>query len=147
MKKIILPVLIIGLLSLAGCKGTSNELIGTIEGKVIANGEQFVMVPTNLEWNENDMEIKQLSSRRDIAELADDFETFESEKGDKLKFKIDKNPSSITVTKLDENGIIDSVEIKENEITLPTKEGYYIYELNVTWDEGKETFVFDVNVK
>lgn len=37
--------------------------------------------------------------------------------------------------------------MNDYKITIPSKEGYYIYELKVTWDKGKETFVFDVNVK
>lgn len=144
MKKIILPVLI-GLI-LSGCNELSNDTISQPEGKVIVNGEQYVMMSTNYEWKENKMEIKQQGSRN-IVELADDFETLESKKGDTLKLKIDTNPSSIVVSKLNENGTIDLVEMKDNEIILPLKEGYYIYELNATWDKGKQTFVFDVNVE
>ena len=30
---------------------------------------------------------------------------------------------------------------------MPSEDGYYIYKLKTTWDKGKETFIFDVNVK
>lgn len=144
MKRIVLPVLI-GLFC-TGCNGLSNDATIQPAGKVIANGEPYTMMPSNYEWKEDDVEIRQ-TSPHDIVKLADDFETIEAYKGDRLKFEIDKAPSSITVTKLNEDGTIDNVKFKENKIELPSKEGYYIYELNAKWDKGKETFVFDVNVK
>lgn len=143
MKKKVLPILI-GLV-LTGCNGLSNEPTVQPAGKVIANGDSYTMMPSNYEWIEDDTEIRQ-TSPHDVDELAGDFETFNSKKGDTLKFKIDKKPSSIEVTQINEDGTIDNVEIQDDEISLPSKEGYYIYELNVKWDKGKETFVFDVNV-
>ena len=60
---------------------------------------------------------------------------------------LEKNPSSISITKLNEEGVIDNVEIIDYKIPMPSKEGYCIYELKVVWEKGKETFVFDVDVK
>ena len=146
MKKIFLPILI-GLV-LAGCSGKSdyNEAIGQPLGKVSVNGEQHIMMTSNYEWKENNMEAKQ-SSPHDRVKLADNFETLEAEKGETLKFEIDKKPSSVEMIKVNENDTIESVKIKDNEIILPSKEGYYIYEINATWDKGKITYLFDVNVK
>ena len=129
-----------------GCNGFPNGTLSQPEGKVILNGEQYTMIPTDYEWEEDNVKITDMSSR-DIEELADDFETLEVEKGDILNFEIEKSPSSIAITRLNEEGVIDDVEIKDYKITLPSQEGYYIYELQVVWDKGKETFVFDVDVK
>lgn len=49
--------------------------------------------------------------------------------------------------KVNEDDTIERIEMKDNEIILPSEEGYYIYELNATWDKGRITFLFDVNVK
>ncbi|KOP80806.1 hypothetical protein AMS59_05435 [Lysinibacillus sp. FJAT-14745] len=144
MKKIILSILIFTLLS--GCNGFPNGTFSQPEGKVIVNGEQYTMVPSNFEWDEDDVKITEMSSR-DLNALADDFETLDVEKKDILNFEIEKNPSFITISKQNEDGTIDNVEMNDYKITMPSKEGYYIYELKVTWDKGKETFVFDVNVK
>ncbi|MFJ7730810.1 lipoprotein [Lysinibacillus sp. NPDC097231] len=144
MKKIILLILIVTLLS--GCNGFLNDIVSQPEGKVIVNGEQYTMIPSNFEWDEGDVKIKEMRPR-DLNELADDFETIDVEKKDILDLEIEKNPYSITITKQNEDGTIDNVEINDFKITMPSKEGYYIYKLNVTWDKGKETFVFDVNVK
>ncbi|MEK3981436.1 lipoprotein [Psychrobacillus sp. FSL K6-2836] len=144
MKKIILIILITVIIT--GCNGFPNGTISQPEGKVIIGDEQYTMMPSNYEWKEDDIEIS-TKSIHDINELAELFETIEVGKGDILKFEIDQNPTSITVKKLNEDGTIDSVEIEDNKITLPSKEGYYIYELNTTWAQGKETFTFDINVK
>ncbi|TKI66894.1 hypothetical protein FC756_14275 [Lysinibacillus mangiferihumi] len=144
MKKIVLSILIVALLN--GCNAFPKGTISQPEGKVILNEKQYTMIPVDYEWEDENVKITDISSR-DINELADDFETLEVKKGDILNFEIEKNPSSIIITKLDEEGLIDNVEIKDYKITMPSKEGYYIYELKVVWDKGKETFVFDVDVK
>ncbi|MCH1625721.1 hypothetical protein [Fredinandcohnia quinoae] len=144
MKKIVLSILIVALLN--GCNIFPNSTIRQPEGKVIVNEEQYTMIPSDFEWKEDNVKITDRNSRS-INELADDFETLEVEKRDILNFEIEQNPTSIKITKLNEDGTIDDVETKDYKITMPSKEGYYIYELKVTWNKGKETFVFDVNVK
>jgi len=144
MKKVISLILVV--LILTGCtNGFPNGVVRQPEGKVILDDEHYAMIQSNYEWAEKNVHITQASSTPE--ELVDEFETLVAEKGDTLKFKIDKNPTSITVTKLNEDGTIDSVEIEDNKITLPSKGGYYIYELNTTWVQGKENFTFDINVK
>ncbi|MEK5485135.1 hypothetical protein [Lysinibacillus sp. FSL M8-0355] len=71
----------------------------------------------------------------------------EVKKGETLKFEIDKNPSSTLVIKLNEDGTSDNVNIENNKIKMPSESGYNIYELTSVWQQGRETFVFDVNVK
>jgi len=143
MNKIILSILIVAILT--GCNGFPTGTLSQPEGKVIVDGEQYKMIQGNYKWKEDDIEISTESS--DINELADLFKTLEIKKGNTLKFEIDKNPSSITVVKLNEDGTSDIVEIKDNEIIMPSESGYYIYEIRTIWPRGKETFVFDVNVK
>lgn len=143
MKKVIF--LIFGTIILTGCINSTNTL-SQPEGKVIVDGKSYMMMQRDYEWIEADVEIKTHSSAS-VSELADNFKTLEVRKGDTLKFEIDKNPSSITVNKLNEDTTNDIVELKENTITAPTKKGYYIYELHTIWNEGKQTFVFDMNVE
>lgn len=144
MNKIVLSILIV--IILTGCDVLPTGIHKQPEGQVILDGEHYNMLPSKYEWDEDDVEVT-LKGSPDIREIADNFETLEVEKGDILKFKIDKNPISITATIMNEDGTIDNVEIKDEKITMPSKEGYYIYELNAIWGKGKESFVFDVNVK
>lgn len=144
MNKMVLPILVV--IILTGCNVIPTNVHKQPEGKVIFDDEHYTMIPSNYEWRDGDYEVS-LKGSSDITEIADNFETLEVEKGDILKFKIDKNPISINATKMNEDGTTENVEIKDGKITMPSKEGYYIYELNTIWDKGKETFIFDVNVK
>ncbi|WP_039044133.1 hypothetical protein [Sporosarcina sp. ZBG7A] len=71
----------------------------------------------------------------------------QGEQGGKLKIKIDQNPSSISIHQLSEDHSRAIVELKDNEMTLPRKAGYYIYEVNVVWDHGRATYLFDVSIE
>lgn len=144
MSRVILPMLIV--IILTGCNVFSPSVHKQPEGQVIFDEEHYKMIPSYYEWKDGDYEVR-LKGSPDISEIADNFETLEVEKGDILKFKIDNNPISINATKMDEDGTIENVEMNDQKITMPSKEGYYIYEINTIWNKGKETFVFDVNVK
>ncbi|WP_427136973.1 hypothetical protein [Psychrobacillus psychrodurans] len=142
MVRVFMPILIA--IMLTGCtNGLPNGIHRPPEGKVILDDEHYTMIQSYYEWTEEDFDITTTANPN---ELEDNFETFVAEKGDTLTFKIDNNPISFTVTKLNEDGTIESVQIKDNKINGPLKEGYYIYELNTTWDQGKATFTFDINV-
>lgn len=144
MKKVILIMLIT--IILTGCNGFTNDATGNPEGKVIVDGERYTMMPGDLEWKEDNVEIRTTGSQN-IYELAELFETLEVNQGDTVKFEIDKKPISTIVTKLNEDGTTDIVQLKGNEIMLPSESGYYIYELQTKWTEGNQTFVFDVYVQ
>ncbi|MFJ7667355.1 hypothetical protein ACIQXI_09610 [Lysinibacillus sp. NPDC097195] len=116
------------------------------EGHIIFDGEQHRMPPSKFEWKEDNTEAR-FKSSADLNELADHFETLEVKKGELLEFDIEKNPISIAATQLNEDDTIENIEVNDASIAMPAKEGYYLYEVNVLWHNGKETFIFDVNVK
>lgn len=144
LSRIVLPILITVIL--AGCNGFPNGTISQPKGNVIIDGEQYTMMSGDYEWKEDNVEIS-AKSTQDINELAELFKTVEVDKGDTLKFEIEKNPISITVAKLNDDGTTEYVEMKDNEIIIPSESGYYIYQLKTIWPTGKQTFVFDVNVE
>ena len=116
------------------------------EGKVVVDHKEYTLVQSDYSWKGDNIEINTKSSP-DINELADMFKTLEVKKGDTVTLEIERNPSSITAIKLNEDGTSDNVEIKDNKMIMPSEDGYYIYKLKTRWDNGRETFVFDVNVK
>ncbi|MGE7674862.1 hypothetical protein ACQKMV_14990 [Lysinibacillus sp. NPDC094403] len=144
MNKLILSILIV--IILTGCNKSLNDPLSQLEGKVIVNGEQYTMILSDYEQKEDKVEFSSKHSS-DINEIAEHFDTLEVEKSTIFKFEIDTNPSSITVSKLNEDGTTDLVEVKDNEIMMPLESGYYIYQLKTIWSEGKQTFVFDVSVE
>ncbi|KQL34398.1 hypothetical protein [Psychrobacillus sp. FJAT-21963] len=148
MKKNILLMLIV--INIAGCNGmpqpsTSTDYVQA-QGKVIVEKKDYTMRIGDFEWKEGNFEARKISETN-IYDLADRFNTVEVEKGDKIKIEIEQNPSSIIVEQWNEDGTIVAVELIGNEITLPSKEGYYIYEVIVEWNEGKINYVFDINIK
>lgn len=144
MRKKILLMLVIVILT--GCNGFFNDTISQPEGKVIVDGEHYVMLSGDYEWNEDKINIS-TKSNLTIDQLAEQFKTLEVDKGDTLKFEIEKDPLSTKVTRLNEDGTSDITEMKENEIIVPSESGYYIYQLETVWPTGKITFVFDLNVE
>ena len=150
MNKLILSTLIVVMLT--GCNKSLNDPFSQLRGKVIVNGEQYTMILSDYDYD-YDYEPKedqvQFVSKHssDINEIAAIFDTLKVEKNTLVKFDINSNPSSITVIKLNEDGTTDLVETKDNESTMPSESGYYIYELITIGSEGQQTFVFDVSVE
>ena len=143
MYRLLLFILIVVVLT--GCNKSSNDPLRQLEGKMIANGKQYTMVLSDYEQKDKaEISVKHSS---DIHEIAEIFDTLDVEKGAKITFEIDTNPSSITVAQLNEDGTTELVEMKDNEMTMPSVSGYYIYQLKTRWSEGEQTFVFDVNVE
>lgn len=144
MNKLILSILIVVMLT--GCNKSPNDLLSQLRGKVIVNGEPYTMILSDYEPKEDQVQFLSKHSS-DINEIAGIFDTLKVEKNTLFKFDINSNPSSITVTKLNEDGTMDLVEVKDNEMTMPSESGYYIYELTTIGSEGQQTFVFDVSVE
>ena len=136
--------LILMVIFVAGCNGGPS--FEQPLGKVIVDNRNYTMMIGEFEWIEDDFESRKISQSNKI-DLAEKFETLDVKKGDRIKIQIDQNPSSIIVNQENEDGTIDVVEINDYEITLPSEEGYYIYEIIAKWDNGKGTFVFDVNIE
>ena len=144
MNKLILSILIVVMLT--GCNKSLNNPLSQLRGEVIVNGEQYTMILSDYEPKEDQVQFVSKHSS-DINEIAALFDTLKVEKGTLFKFDINSNPSSITVIKLNEDGTTELVETKDNEITMPSESGYYIYELITIGSEGQQTFVFDVGVE
>lgn len=135
------------LIMLAGCSRlSSGNTFNQAQGKVTVDNKDFTMVIGDFEWKERNIEVRKVNST-DINELADEFKTLQVQKGDKIKIEIENNPFSLTLNQWDENNTSTVVELDDNKITLPSKEGYYIYEVIVEWNNGKATYVFDINIK
>lgn len=145
MKKIY--ILILSVICISGCNVLpSFDTFEPIEGKIVSDNKEYTMVIGDFEWVEGDFEANK-TSNLDKKGLADEFNTLELEKGTKLKIEMDESPLSLEINEESEDGAVKSIDIRENEITLPTNEGYYIYEVKAKWNEGNITYVFDVNIK
>ncbi|MCG3089305.1 hypothetical protein [Sporosarcina cyprini] len=143
MKKIFVIVMIISIL--AGCSRLSNTF-NQAQGKVTVDNKEFTMVIGDFEWKERNIEARKINST-DLNDLADEFKTLQVQTDDKIKIEIENNPSSIIINQWNEDKTSNVVELVDNKITPPSKKGYYIYEVIVKWDNGKATYVFDIDIK
>lgn len=140
-------ILILSVIYISGCNVLSSfDTFEPVEGKIVSDNKEYTMIIGDFEWVEEDFEANK-KSNLDKKGLADEFDTLELEKGTKLKIEIDGSPLSLKINEESEDGSVKSIDIRESEITLPTNEGYYIYEVNAKWNEGNISYVFDVNIK
>ncbi|WP_025783417.1 hypothetical protein [Sporosarcina sp. D27] len=145
MRRILHLMLIITIL--AGCTGmTSNNTYKQAQGKVILNDQEYMMTVGDFEWKEEDFQFRKISNS-EVDEQSEEFDTLQVEQGETLKIIIDQNPSSITLYQLSDDHSRTVVELNDNEMTLPRETGHYIYEVNVVWDQGRATYLFDVSIE
>lgn len=145
MKKIVLFIFTLSCLFLTGCTSSNQDSISQPSGKIILDEKEYLMIQNDFKWKENNIEINDLSSHG-LEDLAEGFETLSVENGEILNFEIENTPTSIDVTQYNEDQSNHEIQIEEEQIIMPTEEGYYIYEIKVTWENGRGTYVFDVDV-
>ncbi|MCK1999579.1 hypothetical protein MPH47_20520 [Psychrobacillus psychrodurans] len=141
-KRIIFLILIVIMLN--GCNVAPTFI--RPEGKVTLDKSEYIMNIGELKWKEHDFETSKIRTS-DNYELASEFSTLEGEKGEELTFEIDQNPTSIIINKWNTDLTSDSIEVRDNKITLPLEGGYYFYEVIVERPQGKAIYIFDVDVK
>ncbi len=148
MKKLILLVFVF--INLVGCNQvnlpSADPGYVQAQGKITVNKEEYLMLISEFEWKEPDFEAKKIGGP-DLYSLAENFETMDVEKDEKLNIEIEQNPASINVVQWNEDGTSETIKLNENQITLPKEEGYYVYEVKAKWNEGEITYIFDINLK
>lgn len=147
MKKILFFILIAVFIS--GCNKLSGgtHVSEMVKGNVILNNKDYEMIISDFTWKTDNVELNKLSPPVN-EDIVREFKTLEVEKTDtmKIEFEHEQNPSSIKVYQKDEKGKIVKVDLKENEIPLPSETGYYLYNVKTKWEEGELSYVFDVNL-
>lgn len=144
MKKIVVLMLVVGI---AGCNVfTPSHTYEQAQGKVTIDDKEYPMIIGDFEWVEENFEARKLNPTN-INDLAEQFETVEVAQGQKLTIKIEQDPSSLIIDQWNGAGEMKAVEITDNEISVPTETGEYIYEVTAGWSEGKISYVFDIKIK
>lgn len=144
MKK--LSSIILASLVLVGCNPAPiSRNAPDAEGKVFLEDNEYRMVLSEYEWNEGKVEAKKIDIVP-VEEMAEKFDNLDVMKDSTVKISVGGNPSTISVNQTNVDKSVENVEITNSEITLPSTAGYYIYEIIAEWDNGRMTYVFDVNV-
>ncbi|MFF5995607.1 hypothetical protein AAGS61_12785 [Lysinibacillus sp. KU-BSD001] len=131
---------------LVACNSSMNNVRQVPEGKMIIDDQEYIMESYRYNWKEKNTEMKHIRANT-IEELAEELQNISVAKNSKLKFSFEKKPLSISVYQHDQEKKLTTVDVKENELTLPADEGYYMYEVTAEWQQGVITFIFDVEVK
>ena len=133
---------------LIGC--TQNEADEAssryLEGIIIFDNKEYSLVHGYYNYKDEEVEINKLDLFSPM-DAADHFETLAVEKRDEIEILLEDKASHITVHQWNENGLIEEIKLKENILTVPAEEGYYIYEVVGKWKNGETTLVFDIVVK
>ncbi|WP_431026720.1 hypothetical protein [Lysinibacillus sp. LZ02] len=143
MKKI--SSIILASLVLVGCNQAIVSNVPHAEGKVILEDNEYRMELGEYEWDEEKVEAKRVDEVS-VEEIAEKFDTLDVMKDSTVKIDVGENPSTISVNQWNVDKSVENVEVTNSEITLPSTAGYYIYEIIAEWDQGRITYVFDVNV-
>ncbi|WP_431027243.1 hypothetical protein [Lysinibacillus sp. LZ02] len=144
MKRVILLVLFS--VFLIACNSSMSNAHEVPSGKMIIDNQEYPMESYQYEWKEKNIEMKHIPVNT-IYERAEELQNISVAKNSKLKFSFEKKPLSILVYQHDQEKKLTTVDVKENELTLPADEGYYMYEVMAEWQQGVITFIFDVEVK
>ena len=144
MKRVIFLVLFS--VFLVACNSSMNNVRQVPKGKIIIDDQEYIMESYQYKWKEENFELKHIRANT-IEELAEELQNISVAKNSKLKLSFEKKPLSILVYQHDQEKKLTTVDIKENELTLPADEGYYMYEVMAEWQQGVITFIFDVEVK
>lgn len=147
MKK--LSSIILASVVLVGCNqhhAPINSNIPDPEGKVVLDDTEYMMELGEYEWKQKNVEKRKLTPVS-VEELAEIFDTLEVTKDSTIKIEIEESPPTISVNQWNEDKSVEDVKVTNNEITLPSTAGYFIYEIIAEWGKkGRITYVFDVNV-
>jgi hypothetical protein len=134
-------------LTLVGCglQNASKQNQTPVSGKIIVDKSEYEMMGGQYEWDGVKTKIKRIDTVSPI-EIAKGFDTLILEKNKKVEVVIEDNPN-ITVYQWNEDGESKEVFLTENQITVPSKSGYFIYEVVGKWSDGKASYIFDVEIK
>lgn len=145
MKRFICIILLI--ITSAGCslQEKPNEKQVPVVGEIIINEKRYEMMVGKYRWNGDETKIRKVDAASPV-EIAKEFDNIKLEKSKKIDITIPNTPD-ITVYQWSQEGDITEIPITKNQITVPSINGHYIYEVVGKWDDGEASYIFDIDVK
>lgn len=128
--------------SLHEYKYSNDEFPPDITGTVKVNGKAYEMAKGGYYWRKGNRNVQTDASGP--MQLAEKYEAIEIEPGSTLTIEVEQTPqlSSILWSSNEKEEIL-----KDNQLTVPSKKGRYIYEILAKWSNGEVSFTFVVEVK
>ncbi|WP_154661499.1 hypothetical protein [Bacillus ndiopicus] len=138
-------IFLLSILLLVACQ--SNEETRAPIGEVLIDNKNYQMIDAGHEWIDGNLTMRAPRLGKSLYEYASNFETLTISKDSELILEIEKNPDTISVQQYNIDGEMEIVNAINNKISLPSVEGYYLYEVVAQWENGSMvTFVFDIEL-
>ncbi|MGE7918241.1 hypothetical protein ACQKM9_04730 [Viridibacillus sp. NPDC093762] len=132
---------------LMGCSQLAENTVSSmyLDGKINVDNEEYNLIQGFYTYKDEEVESKKLDPFSPI-EAADQFDTLTVEKNSEIEIELENKTTYITVYQWNEDGLVKEVQLVGNVLTVPSEEGYYVYEVVGKWKNGETTLVFDIDV-
>lgn len=147
-------MLILALLTLwmTGCsketEGEEADFPPTRIGLFTVNGTDYEMEAGGYKWERKkglQMEVVQ-TDHAGPYQMADNISPIAAEPNQKVEIKVEKDPE-IAVYLITSNGREKEISLDDNQLTVPSNKGKYIYEVLAKWKNGEVTYTFVLEVQ
>jgi hypothetical protein len=140
------------MLLITGCsdapKGEEDVFPPAMEAVVHVNGTDYPMEEGNYEWSRQKgltTEVVQ-TDHASPSQMAENIDPIPLTPNQKIEIKIEDHPD-ITVYLWNDQRREKTIETKANQLTLPTVQGKYIYEILAKWKNGTVSYTFVVEIQ
>lgn len=113
-------------------------------GFVKVEETRYEMAKGGFRW-----EMGNMASETDVAgptQIAEHFEVIEVGPSSEVDIEVEQKPK-LSVLLWEDEEKASSIQLGENQLTMPTEEGRYIYEVRAGWQNGEVSYTFVVEVK
>ncbi|MGE7602444.1 hypothetical protein ACQKL5_08010 [Peribacillus sp. NPDC097675] len=156
LKYFFIMILILSILSVMGCSNNVDKTIEDIDsefppslnGLIVINGKEYQVESGSYRW-ERKKGLKTEVVQTDHAspyQMAEHIESISTKPNQKVDIKIEGNPN-IQVYLWNKKGREIEIEHKDNQLTLPSSKGKYIYEALAEWTNGTISYTFVLEIK
>lgn len=151
MKKLIFIVLL--LITVVGCSQQNStvpqgDFPPSPSGIIIIDEIEYEMEVGNFRWERklgSDIEVAQTDASTPN-QIAEHFKSISVDKNSLIDIVIEDNPE-ITVYLWNGDERIKELTLNDNQITVPSSNGHYIYEAIGKWSNGEVSYTFVIETK
>lgn len=113
-----------------------------VNGFVYVDGVQHEMVRGGFEWMKGNQSVQ--TDAASPVQIAENFKVIDVGRESEITIKVEQTPNlSLYIWDLEREAVL----LKNNQLTVPTEIGRYIYEIVAKWSNGKVSYTFVIEVQ
>lgn len=155
-KRLFIAVMVFSLFLITSCStevdkngvGNENEEFPpSMTGNILVNGKEYHMEEGGYQWERKQGTGTQvvMTDHASPNQMAETIKAISLIPNEKIKIKIEDDPE-ITVYLWNESGREKEVNIDDNQITVHSDKGKYIYEVEAKWKNGTVSYTFVIEI-